>query len=562
MEDFALLNNFLDKFKNKALPWIKTHPLYVGIAIVSVLVIIVISLALSVISLDDDVTAPVQSDTSASASVSDESIVQDPFDPTAFVGTVLPETDPADISYAEDTLFLGDSNTVRMMSYADVTGVTMDNGFGIVGMGIQSFESMGVAQFEGISGLLTMPEIVELMQPQRVVITFGSNNIGMNIDTFIDYYKDALDSVKEAYPYTDIIIGAIFPVDQYRQNTSLSMNLINEMNTELVELARNEDVKFLNWFEPLYDEEIGYSKFESTVQDGVHLSRIGMEAIFDYFLSHSYITEDDRPMPLDPIPDRIGTDPAIVKNDPTKVPGPIDWSTDDEEETAAAQMVTVVFSAWDDSSGTSGGGSVSMGSASVVPGGATASVTATPASGYSFSGWRLSSGAAGSTGSQTISVLVDAGVTPGSTLTATAVFTKTQTQVTPPSSTSTPSSSTDNSTDDTSTGGDGGSTGGDGGSTGGDSGTTGGDGGSTGGDGGTTGGDGGSTGGDGGTTGGDGGTTGGDGGTTGGDGGTTGGDGGTTGGDGGTTGGDGGTTGGDGGTTGGDGGTTGGDGTV
>ena len=54
------------------------------------------------------------------------------------VPTILPQTADAGRSYVDDTLFIGDSNTVRYTMYADDTGTafsTLKNNIGVVSMG-------------------------------------------------------------------------------------------------------------------------------------------------------------------------------------------------------------------------------------------------------------------------------------------------------------------------------------------------------------------------------------------------------------------------------------------
>lgn len=252
------------------------------------------------------------------------------YDPTAnainkssYAKTILPVTKDAGVQYVEETLFLGDANTKRMMRYRDTTGVTINNGVGAE-MGIDDFLTRPCATFEG-KGAITMPEAVAIMQPKRVVINFGTSNADMEIDAFIEHYNAAIAEVKERYPYSDIIIGAVFPVDIYRKHTEVSMKAIDQMNLALVELAEDTGCKFLNWDTALRDSETGFSAFEYTVQDGVHLSRAGMEAAFTYFRTHSYVAEDTRPKPLKKIPARLDAAPKLIKNDPKKISGPIDW---------------------------------------------------------------------------------------------------------------------------------------------------------------------------------------------------------------------------------------------
>ena len=60
------------------------------------------------------------------------------------VPTILPQTADAGRSYVDDTLFIGDSNTVRYTMYADDTGTafsTLKNNIGVVSMGAGSITS-------------------------------------------------------------------------------------------------------------------------------------------------------------------------------------------------------------------------------------------------------------------------------------------------------------------------------------------------------------------------------------------------------------------------------------
>lgn len=393
-------------------------------ALLLLLVVLVIFAACA-----QDGTVPISSGISSTLhqASSDESYDRSAYqiDKAAYPDTVLSLSDDAGIEYAEETLFLGDSNTERMLYYSDVTGVTTENGIGVVSMGITTFSTQLCASFKGY-GQVTMPKAVELLQPRRVVMTFGTNNVGMEIDRFIEYYEAAIDAVLEAYPHTYIIIGSIFPVDQYRQNTAITMKRIDQMNQALAEMAQRKEVKFLNWSEAILDEETGHSLFEATIQDGVHLTRAGMENIFDYFRTHSYIVEDTRPALTD-IPERQAVQPGTITQDPNKVAGPIDWSKETSSSSQSGS-VNVVFSAWDQTLGTSGGGTLSGGGSSgssitlaAAPGATTASVQAIPNSGYEFVGWNCSVGSINS-GATLSGFTIPGDVSSGSTVTVTAIF--------------------------------------------------------------------------------------------------------------------------------------------
>ena len=182
---------------------------------------------------------------------------------------------------------------------------TWDNVVAAVSMGVQHIPSLKMTYFKGMKEAVTVPEAVKIIQPQRIVITYGTNNtIGYDTETFLGKYKAGLDKIKEKWPYADIMINAIPPIDRQRENLAVTMQTIDKFNKALAEFAKEEGYKFLNSTEVLKDEETGFAKKDYTIGDGVHLSKAGMDAMFTYFRTHAYITEDTRPKPLKDVPER------------------------------------------------------------------------------------------------------------------------------------------------------------------------------------------------------------------------------------------------------------------
>ena len=123
--------------------------------------------------------------------------------------------------------------------------------------------------FKGYANPVTIPEAVKIMQPRRIIMTFGTNNtIGWSTETFIDSYRTALEAIHDATPYADIIINSIPPVHQYRDNPDITMQTIDKFNLGLVELAEEMGFKFLNTAEELKDEKTGFAQWEYTISDG------------------------------------------------------------------------------------------------------------------------------------------------------------------------------------------------------------------------------------------------------------------------------------------------------
>ncbi len=277
----------------------------VAIALIAVLIMLFFSL--------EQKPAPIDSSVDLGTSQSASFVREGDFDKDAisrvseeYAGTLLQETEDAGDQYLADTVFLGDSNTARLITYGDATGLSMENTIGIESMGITSVTGLRCVRFSGYSDM-TMPKAVELMQPLRVVISFGTNNAGMGTESFKSSYKTAVEAIQEEWPYADIIIASVLPITSTCSYTNISMDWVESINLTLLELAEEMDLKFLNWSEAIKDSNTGYAKNSLMVSDGIHISEAGAEAMIDYFRTHSFETEDTRPKPLDDVPNRLPT---------------------------------------------------------------------------------------------------------------------------------------------------------------------------------------------------------------------------------------------------------------
>ena len=301
-------------------------------------------------------------------------------------GTVLSQGEDAGRAYVEETLFIGDSNTARYLMYADETGqafTTLDNNIGVVSMGAGAITTLKCEKFKGSSTMYTVPEAVAMLKPKRIIICYGTNNLGgssTDATNFISTYLKGLQAIEKAWPYCDIIVSAIPPLDKQRENTNLTMVQVDAYNAALVKMCEENGYKFLNSSEVLRDSTTGWAKTDYTLSDGVHLSKLAVTAYFNYVRTHAYITEDRRPQPLGDIPKPDGVPANLITEDPIAVRG---------------AKVPLEFVA-------TNGGKLSGSTSQLVKKGGTASaVTAIPNEGFVFAGWTASTG--GSYSSATIS---------------------------------------------------------------------------------------------------------------------------------------------------------------
>lgn len=233
-----------------------------------------------------------------------------------FSATVLPETEDAGQEYIDTTLFLGDSNTARMYRVFDYC--SYDNAIGSVGMSARSLQNYACVKFSGYGSYVTMPQAVALMQPRRVIVTFGTNDLDPNYSaaSFAENYRAGLQAIADAYPAADIIVNAIPPLGRSHSNASLTQSQVDEYNKAIVEMCDANGWKFLNSAEALKDAATGYAK-EGYVEssDGIHLTRAAMDALFTYIRTHSYVTEDTRPA-LTSVPEHTDDKDAVTYTTP------------------------------------------------------------------------------------------------------------------------------------------------------------------------------------------------------------------------------------------------------
>ena len=290
--------------------------MYLVLALCSVMLLVSVGISLVLIGGIDLGGADAQSvSTVDSASMVVESGYnkeENTIDTQAYTSTILEQAADAGDSYVDETLFLGDSNTARMYRMFDYC--SYDNAIGSVGMTAKSLATFACVQVSTSSGYITMPQAVAKLQPRRVILTFGTNDLnpGYKAADFVKNYQTGIEAIVTAYPSVDIIVNAIPPIGQQHSNQSLTQTQVDEYNKALVEMCQEKGWKFLNSAEVLKDSVTGYAKSGYVeTSDGIHLTRTAMDALFNYIRTHSYITEDDRPA-LTTIPKHTGDKDAVV----------------------------------------------------------------------------------------------------------------------------------------------------------------------------------------------------------------------------------------------------------
>lgn len=205
---------------------------------------------------------------------------------------LLTETADAGTDYLNNTLFLGDSNTVRLYNNGLIS---LQQFCAKEGIGTQVALSEGIVTFKRDSNHYTIPQAVAMMKPRRVVMTFGTNDTGMEVPDFIAHYTALIQAIQQSYPYTDIIVNTVPPVPADHSNyPHMDQAKIDDFNMALLALCEQLGVRFLNSAEALKGSD-GYGIADYYTSGDIHLKSAGLKAVLNYLRTHALQTEDRRP---------------------------------------------------------------------------------------------------------------------------------------------------------------------------------------------------------------------------------------------------------------------------
>mgnify|MGYP002519212500 FL=1 len=302
---------------------------------------------------------------------------------------LLTETADAGTEYLDSTLFLGDSNTVRLYNNGLIS---LQQFCAKEGIGTQAALNDGIVTFKNDSNHYTIAQAVAKMKPRRVVMTFGTNDTGMEVSDFISNYTALVQAIQEAYPYTDIIVNTVPPIPENHSNyPHMDQAKIDDFNMALLNMCEQLGLKFLNTAETLKGEN-GYGKAEYYTDGDIHLKSAGLKAALNYLCTHAYQTEDRRP-DTNNIPTRTM---EYVSNPSSAVQASSSEavSSSESESVSSSESTSVKFEARYQVE-KSGGGTLTCGgdsgktslTYSITDASQSLTVTANPAEGHVFVKW-------------------------------------------------------------------------------------------------------------------------------------------------------------------------------
>ena len=342
--------------------------------------VLTIGITLTLLKRGKTPSAPVEQP-SSEVLVPGEEDISDHYQINETSSALLPETADAGEDYQKETLFIGDSNTVRL--YANGL-ISLQQFCAKEGIGTHAALTEGIVTFKKDNNSYTIAQAVAKMKPRRVVIMLGTNDNGMAVEEFINNYTALVQAIQESYPYTDIIVNTVPPVPANHSNyPNMDQTKIDDFNMALLSMCEQMGLKFLNTAEVLKDAN-GYGREDYYQSGDIHLKPAGLKALLSYLRTHAYQTDDRRPDTAN-IPKRA----EYTANPSSAVAAP---SSSEAASSSEGQSVLYQAAYRVDKNG---GGTLSSGSDSgktvltydVTSAAQAVSVTAVPQEGHVFVRW-------------------------------------------------------------------------------------------------------------------------------------------------------------------------------
>ena len=342
--------------------------------------VLTIGITLTLLKRGKTPSAPVEQP-SSEVLVPGEEDISDHYQINETSSALLPETADAGEDYQKETLFIGDSNTVRL--YANGL-ISLQQFCAKEGIGTHAALTEGIVTFKKDNNSYTIAQAVAKMKPRRVVIMLGTNDNGMAVEEFINNYTALVQAIQESYPYTDIIVNTVPPVPANHANyPNMDQTKIDDFNMALLSMCEQMGLKFLNTAEVLKDAN-GYGREDYYQSGDIHLKPAGLKALLSYLRTHAYQTDDRRPDTAN-IPKRA--EYTANPSSAVAAPSSSEAASSSEEQSVLYQAAYRVDK--------NGGGTLSSGSDSgktaltydVTSAAQAVSVTAVPQEGHVFVRW-------------------------------------------------------------------------------------------------------------------------------------------------------------------------------
>lgn len=163
----------------------------------------------------------------------------------------------------KDTLFIGDSRTVGLSEYGNLTDADF---FCSTGLNVYDLEKE-VVTIPNV-GHTTLANLLSSKQYHKIYVMLGINELGYDRDQTVNAYRKAIQQIQNAQPEAILFIEANLHVSTSRSSSDGIYNNsnINQFNEQIAKLANNKDCFYID-VNPLFDDAQGGLSSDKTSDD-------------------------------------------------------------------------------------------------------------------------------------------------------------------------------------------------------------------------------------------------------------------------------------------------------
>lgn len=205
-------------------------------------------------------------------------------------GGAVPESAAVENSYFDDAIFFGDSISTGIPLYHVADNAVVIAMTGINTDSVNTKKCIDIGAEERVTFLEAARQYGNR---KKVYIMLGGNGLDLELESYIGGYKVFIDSVKEQYPDAVIYLQSITPVVSGYVNEivpEIDNDLINERNQAIMELAKRENIYYLDVASALKNEQ-GALPDAASPTDGMHFTPEYYHKWFDYLKRHTVAME-------------------------------------------------------------------------------------------------------------------------------------------------------------------------------------------------------------------------------------------------------------------------------
>lgn len=195
----------------------------------------------------------------------------------------VPPSDPVDLTYFDDAVFIGDSRTEGLFLNTSLSNATS---FAHMGLMVDTVFTRPLFNVNGEK--VPVIDAMKKAEFSKVYIMLGINETGWAYSSmFIQKYGAIIDAIREINPDALIYVQAILPVSQKVSNTHSYVKnpKITEYNQLLLQLAEEKQVYYIDTAGAVAGGDGCLP--DDAAPDGIHLARSYCQRWLDCLMAHT-----------------------------------------------------------------------------------------------------------------------------------------------------------------------------------------------------------------------------------------------------------------------------------